>query len=147
MAELTVEQFETTMDSFAKLVKQGFDAVDDQFREVRFDLSGVKADVAVLKTDVAVLKTDVAELKTDVAVLKTDLAELRADMAEQFTVVHERGDRLATDVDGFTTLHIKLESELSAYRYKQNELRGLCKTPISRQHASFRLRRVSQNLK
>ena len=103
-------------------MKQGFDAVDEQFRSVDERFRSVDEQFREVRADIASVKTDVSSVKTDVAVLKTDVAELRADMTQQFALVHERGDRLATDVDGFTTLHIKLESELSAYRYKQNEL-------------------------
>lgn len=36
MTELTVERFEEGMESFAKIVKEGFDAVDQRFDAVEF---------------------------------------------------------------------------------------------------------------
>ncbi|MDO8463059.1 MAG: hypothetical protein Q7S96_02195 [bacterium] len=38
MAELTVERFEQSMESFAKIVKEGFDTIDREFGLLRKEM-------------------------------------------------------------------------------------------------------------
>ena len=94
MAELTVEVFEEKMDSFAKIVKEGFDAVDERFNSVdeRLDVMA--------------------------SVTQTQFAEVN----EKLERMDKRIDGLYTLIDSFITLHQKLDIELTALRDKYNHL-------------------------
>ena len=94
MAEITVELFEERMDSFAKIVKVGFDAVDEQISGVQAQVSGIQAQMSN----------------------GFDETNRRID------ATNERIDTLATNVDGFVKLHQTLDIELVALRDKYNRL-------------------------
>jgi len=89
------------MDSFAKIVKEGFDAVDERFTKIdeRFTKIDERFDVMA-----SVTQSQFAEVK------------------EEFRNVNERIDVLSTNVDGFVQLHRKLEVELVALRDKYNRV-------------------------
>lgn len=76
------DSLEAQIGDLAFATKTGFDHVDEQFYEVRKDISCLKEDVAILKEDVTVLKEDVSILKQDVTILKQDVSTLKGDMKE-----------------------------------------------------------------
>ena len=94
MADLTVEVFEEKMDSFAKIVKEGFDAVDERFNSVDERFS----------------------------ILTSVIGMRFAEMNERFEKLDKRIDGLYTLIDSFITLHQKLDIELTALRDKYNRL-------------------------
>ncbi len=73
-------------------------SVDNQFSDIRQDISIIQQDVSVLKQDVSVLKQDVSVLKQDVSVLKYDMNGVKSTMATKSyldeKIGNERGDRV-----------------------------------------------------
>lgn len=65
MAELTQEHFEEYMDSFAKMVKGGFNSTDEQFVAVRQDITTIKATMVTKNY----LDEKMADLRGDLVVL------------------------------------------------------------------------------
>lgn len=94
MAELTVERFEDGVESFAKIVKEGFDAVDKRFDAVDKRFS----------------------------VVDQTFGTLRGEMKAEFRRVDDRIDKLVDHVDAFIQLHQKLDIELTALRHKYDLL-------------------------
>jgi hypothetical protein len=62
-------------------VERRLDRADEQFVEVRSDITELKSDVTELKSDVTELKSDVTELKSDVTELKGGVARLESGFA------------------------------------------------------------------
>ena len=90
MAALTVEVFEEKMDSFAQIVKRGFDAVDKRFDGIDQRFDGIDREFGVL----------------------------RSEMKVEFARVDNRIGELAKHVDDFVQLHQKLDIEPTALRHK-----------------------------
>jgi septation ring formation regulator EzrA len=112
MAELTVEVFGEKMDSFAKIVKEGFDSVDEQFKTFRKDVDE--------RFDTIDERFKGIDERFDVQTSVTN--ERFAEVREEFKNVNERIDGLYTKIDGFIALHQKLDVELVAMRDKYNRV-------------------------
>ncbi|MBI4142950.1 hypothetical protein HY480_03695 [Candidatus Uhrbacteria bacterium] len=101
MAELTVEVFEEKLDSFAKIVKEGFDAVDERFNSVDERFNSVDERFNILTSVMGARFTE---------------------MDEKLERMDKRINGLYTLIDSFITLHQKLDIELTALRDKYNRL-------------------------
>lgn len=65
MAELTKEFFEQHMESFAGMVKEGFDSVDEQFKKVDEQVTKIRATMVTKNY----LDDKIADLRGDLVVL------------------------------------------------------------------------------
>ena len=95
-------------------------------------VKGLKGTVDSVQTDVSSLKEDMSGVKTDVNSLKEDLSGVQetvefvkdnaAAKADVKQIVSEAKSEIITQVDGFISLHNKLETELVALQSKYERL-------------------------
>jgi len=86
---------ETTLNEVLEAVQTLAGHVDEQFAEVRADLSGVKQDLSGVKQDLSGVKQDLSGVKQDLADTKNELL---------------------TEIDRFVVLHQTLDVELASLR-------------------------------
>ncbi len=93
---------ETTLNEVLEAVQTLAGHVDEQFAEVRADLSGVKQDLSGVKQDLSGVKQDLSGVKQDLSGVKQDLADTK--------------NELLTEIDRFVVLHQTLDVELASLR-------------------------------
>ena len=105
--------------------KEAVDSMKTDVGSLKDDMSGVKTDVRSLKDDMSGVKTDVRSLKDDMSGVQETVEFVKDNAAAKVdveTVVSEAKDEIITQVDGFISLHNKLETELVALQSKYERL-------------------------
>jgi len=100
---------ETTLNEVLEAVQTLAGHVDEQFAEVRADLSGVKQDLSGVKQDLSGVKQDLSGVKQDLSGVKQDLSGVKQDLADT-------KNELLTEIDRFVVLHQTLDVELASLR-------------------------------
>ena len=108
---ITKQYFDDKLDELARMVAQGFAHVEERFKKV--DEQFARIDARFEKVD-----EQFARIDDRFREAQYEVRELGRRMDQQ----KERIDSLYDHVDGFITLHQKLDLELAALRSKYNRL-------------------------
>ena len=105
---------EVTNEELARMIKEGFDHVDERFTKVDVRFDETKSDIADLRNDVDDLKKDVTDMSYKVNQIDRCLFSLEEDIYETKRKQHDKLDSRVTFIE--RKLGIKSSQYLSIER-------------------------------